>query len=393
MSKFALVFGGGKIARGFIGQILFLNGYNIEFADINTHLVDLLNTSDKYQVHIMGNEKRNSLITNFSAISITNLNELYRCFYESDVVFVSVGGANLGTVGETIGKMFQQNGIKNIYQNIVVCENWLNAGKVLEKSITSNLSYDNVLLFNQYIGICEAVVMRTATQPNDLSKKFPLDVWVQDYWNLPVDNSKIKGRFPDINYIELRADFNNLLTQKLFTNNTSNAVIAYSGFLLGYEYIADAANSPEIQLLLDQAYPCINKILEKEIGVDPEEQRKFSEKARAKYCDYTIVDKVIRHAKDPIRKLGPNDRLIAPCRIALQQHIDAAVLVDTIAKAIFFDEPSDESAMKLKKIREKYGIEYVLKNICKLCSDEPLYNLVLESVEKIRKMGLVIDHE
>lgn len=48
--------------------------------------------------------------------------------------------------------------------------------------------------------------------------------------------------------------FGNFLTQKMYTNNTSNAVIAYTGYLLGYDILADAANSPEIQKLLDSAY-------------------------------------------------------------------------------------------------------------------------------------------
>ena len=74
----------------------------------------------------------------------------------------------------------------------------------------------------------------------------------------------------------------------------------------------------------------------------------FSQKARAKYCDWTIVDKVIRHGKDPIRKLGPQDRLIAPCRMAFKQGIYPKTLIDTIAKALYFDEPSDAEAVKLK---------------------------------------------
>ena len=61
------------------------------------------------------------------------------------------------------------------------------------------------------------------------------------------------------------------------------------------------------------------------------------------------MDKVIRHGKDPIRKLGAQDRLIAPCRMALKHGIYPETIIDTIAKALFFDEPSDEAAMKLKK--------------------------------------------
>lgn len=105
------------------------------------------------------------------------------------------------------------------------------------------------------------------------------------------------------------------------------------------------------------------------------------------------MDRVIRHGKDPIRKLGPQDRLIAPARMAFHQGIYPRIIIDTIAKALFFDEVSDESAMKLKKMRQEHGIPYVLKEICGLQEEEPLFEEVLKAVERIRAEGLVKNHE
>ncbi len=92
----------------------------------------------------------------------------------------------------------------------------------------------------------------------NLLKKYPQDVWVQNFWYLPIDKSRLKGEIPKIKSVELMDHFGNFLTQKMYTNNTSNAVIAYTGYLLGYDILADAANSPEIQKLLDSAYKEIN---------------------------------------------------------------------------------------------------------------------------------------
>ena len=102
---------------------------------------------------------------------------------------------------------------------------------------------------------------------------------------------------------------------------------------------------------------------------------------------------VTRHAKDPIRKLGPQDRLIAPCRMALKHNIYPETLIDTIAKAIYFDYAEDESAVKLTQMRKEKGIEYVLQTICELSPEEPLYAEVLKSVDKIKAEGLVKGHE
>ena len=145
--------------------------------------------------------------------------------------------------------------------------------------------------------------------------------------------------------------------------------------------------------MLDEVYEEINQTLVAELHVDPQQQKAFSEKARAKYTDWTIVDRVIRHGWDPLRKLGAQDRLIAPARMALNHGIYPRVMIETIAKALFFDEESDASARKLKAMRREHGIPFVLRTVCELNEQEPLYQEVLKAVDRICKEGLVKGHE
>lgn len=52
----AIIFGGGKIARGFIAQLLYQSKYEIVFVEQNQALVDQLNRAGKYYVNVMGHE-------------------------------------------------------------------------------------------------------------------------------------------------------------------------------------------------------------------------------------------------------------------------------------------------------------------------------------------------
>ena len=79
--------------------------------------------------------------------------------------------------------------------------------------------------------------------------------------------------------------------------------------------------------------------------------------------------------------------------MALKHGIYPETLIDTIAKALYFDFEEDESAIKLAQMRKDKGIEYVLQKVCQLSPEEPLYQEVLKSVDKIRKQGLVKGHE
>lgn len=392
--KKAIIFGAGKIARGFLGQLLFLSDFETTFVDVYKPIVDVLNDKKKYHVHVLGDESLDSEVTNIKAYVFDQKELIYQTFNEADIAFVSVGGNHLEDVAKSLAEIFNEYGIKPINKNIIVCENWKDAANTLENAIQNYLSESNKSIFKEYVGISEAVLMRTATQPDEkLAEEFPEDVWVQNFWYLPIDKSRLHGDIPEIKHVELLSEFGNFLTQKMYTNNTSNAVIAYTGYLLGYDILAEAANSEEISKILDQTYNEINQTLVAELNVDYNQQVEFAKKARAKYCDWTIVDKIVRHAKDPLRKLGPQDRLIAPCRMALKHNIYPKTLIDTIAKALYFDEPSDESAMKLKEMRRKYGIEYILQNICKLNPNETLYKEVLKSVKEIKEQGLVEGHE
>ena len=390
----AIVFGAGKIARGFIGQLLYLSKADITFVDIDQQLVDRLNKDQKYHVYILGDSSLDSDVTGFQAVQLEDEKRIGAALVEADIAFVSVGGANLKSLGEKIGRIYKENGIPKKPFNFVTCENWRHAGAFLYEGITAEMEEQEKTMFDQFVGVNEAVIMRSATQPSDeLAMQDATGVWVQNYWYLPISAEHFKGELPPIQDAELMQNFGDFLTQKMYTNNTSNAVIAYHGYLAGYELLAEAANSPEVSALLDEVYEEINQTLVAELHVDPQQQKAFAEKARAKYTDWTIVDRVIRHGKDPLRKLGAQDRLIAPARMALNHGGYPRVIIETIAKALFFDEESDASARKLKAMRREHGIPYVLQTVCELNEQEPLYREVLKAVDRICKEGMVKGHE
>ena len=374
----AIVFGAGKIARGFIGQLLYLSKTDITFVDIDQQLVDRLNKDQKYHVYILGDSSLDSDVTGFQAVQLEDEKRIGAALVEADIAFVSVGGANLKSLGEKIGRIYKENGIPKKPFNFVTCENWRHAGAFLYEGITAEMEEQEKTMFDQFVGVNEAVIMRSATQPSDeLAMQDATGVWVQNYWYLPISAEHFKGELPPIQDAELM----------------QNAVIAYHGYLAGYELLAEAANSPEVSALLDEVYEEINQTLVAELHVDPQQQKAFAEKARAKYTDWTIVDRIIRHGKDPLRKLGAQDRLIAPARMALNHGVYPRVIIETIAKALFFDEESDASARKLKAMRREHGIPYVLQTVCELNEQEPLYREVLKAVDRICKEGLVKGRE
>ncbi|KFN88958.1 mannitol-1-phosphate 5-dehydrogenase [Tetragenococcus muriaticus 3MR10-3] len=213
-----------------------------------------------------------------------------------------------------------------------------------------------------------------------------MDTWVQDYWVLPVDGKRLQNhQKPNLQYFEFRDDFGEMLAQKIYTNNTSVALIAYLGYLKGINYVADAANDSDIEPILEMGYEEINQALIYSLGVSEESQLEFSRVAEAKYKDYSIVDEVIRIGRDPIRKLASDDRLIGPANMAMDAGVNPKAISLATAAAIYFDYPKDPSSVELKRIRETQGIDAVLEEVCGISKESTLANLIKESISELKE--------
>lgn len=385
-----IILGAGRIGRGFVTQIMLLNHVQITYFDVMDPMVKQLNEIGSYTIHVLGHSEKDIVNTNVTAYSANDIEKLAEIWAEADFVFTACGGKNMPSVGKTLGKAYKamlHNG-KGHVTNIITCENWIEPACDLKQALEAELDEDEKATFEKNVGVAEAVILCTGTGAPDPSLLTnPLDTWIQNFPYLPMDKAAIKGELPNWEYVDFVDQFGNLLTQKLYTNNTSCGSIAYLGYLLGEKYLAVAANSPEIAPILDEIYDEINQALIKGMGIDEESQLAFSKRAKAKYTDLDIVDPITRIARDPLRKLKPNDRLIGPSKIALSVGVEPKAIALCTAAALFYDNPEDESAVQLQKMRKQYGIGYILENVCGLKPDEKLYTMIIDGIHELQKRG------
>ncbi|MBR2431579.1 MAG: mannitol-1-phosphate 5-dehydrogenase, partial [Clostridia bacterium] len=55
-----VIFGAGKIARGFVGHLLYLSNIDFTFVEKVDSLVDLINERGQYTVNILGDASKNT---------------------------------------------------------------------------------------------------------------------------------------------------------------------------------------------------------------------------------------------------------------------------------------------------------------------------------------------
>jgi mannitol-1-phosphate 5-dehydrogenase len=264
--------------------------------------------------------------------------------------------------------------------NLITCENWKEPAALLRAKISALLPEASAELFKNYIGLSEAVVMRSAIEPTAAQlESDPLWVSVQDFWELPVDRSRIVGEPVAVDGIRYIDGFSGYLERKFYTYNAANGTASYLGYLRGHKYLFDAANDPWVVAALQGVYDETGRALSAKHGIPLEEHRKFTASSLHKLQDRNIIDYVERNARDPVRKLGPEDRLVGSARLVMQHGIEPKHLARSIAAAIHYAEPTDPSAQTLKELLQNGGIDAVLKEICKIDPAEPLGRLVKEA--------------
>ena len=105
----------------------------------------------------------------------------------------------------------------------MTCENWKLPAAILKNRIEQTIRNEAAPYFHSRVGITEAVIMRSAIESDaELLKIDPLIVNVQDFWELPVDASRIVGSLPDIRELKLIQEFTGFLERKFYTYNAAN---------------------------------------------------------------------------------------------------------------------------------------------------------------------------
>ncbi|MBQ9162733.1 MAG: mannitol-1-phosphate 5-dehydrogenase [Clostridia bacterium] len=383
-----VIFGAGKIARGFIGHLLFISGIPCTYVEKFDGLTDLINERGSYFVNILGNPDDSCRVTGAKALKFSQEDEVAAAIAEADAVFTAVGGKNLLEIAPLIAKGIKAKAKVGGKLNVVTCENWKLPANILRDAIIPTLDESELAYFNENVGITEAVIMRSAIEAGaDQLREDPLVVNVQNFWELPVDASRLKGNLPEIKGLKLVESFTGFLERKFYTYNAANGTTSFVGALLGYEKIADAAHDERIIEILEGVYSETAQALSKKHNFPLDEQMAFTRTSKAKLQDYTIVDFIERNARDPIRKLGPDDRLVGSARLVLEYGIMPHNLCIAIAAAIHYYNETDEFAIKLKEIRETQGIDAVIRDVCKVDPNGTLGLLIKEKIELIKERG------
>ena len=176
--------------------------------------------------------------------------------------------------------------------------------------------------------------------------------------------------------------------RKLFTHNLGHACMGYIGYLKGYSYIHETFSDEYLLTVFNSALYETSQALLKLYpdDLDPDEHREVIEDIQIRFANPLIMDSVNRVARDPIRKLGPTDRLIGSAKLCIDQEIFPQHIACICGAAMCYDYPEDDKAIKLQKLIKKNGPLKTLEDISKIDSHGRLGSEIIAAYKWLTHM-------
>jgi mannitol-1-phosphate 5-dehydrogenase len=150
---------------------------------------------------------------------------------------------------------------------------------------------------------------------------------------------------------------------------------------MGYEALEDPVVRPLLEEALDEG---VRGIVAR-YGAAEGWLREHVRDLLQRFANRALADPVLRLARDPLRKLAPEDRLVGAARLAEAAGVAPRALAWAIAGALAFDAPQDALAQALQQRLAAEGVAAVLAAVCAIQPQEPLGRLVLERYTRLRE--------
>jgi mannitol-1-phosphate 5-dehydrogenase len=382
----AVHFGAGNIGRGFLGQLYFESGYSTTFVDVIPEVVAALRSRRQYPVRIVGDKTETIIIEKVDAVDGRNLDAVAEAVAGADLVSTAVGVNVLARVAPALAEGFTRRFDRGPARplNVIVCENMIDAGPYLRNEVKKHLGPRHHETLDARAGFVEASIGRMVpVMTPEMRAQDPLLVCVEAYCELPVDAAAFAGPIPTLAHMQPRPNFKGYVERKLFVHNAGHAATAYLGYLRGHEYVWQAVEDPRVRNETDAAIAETRSALVKKHGLPAEDLDTHWEDLKRRFANRALGDTVARVAGDPLRKLGPRDRLVGAGLMCLEQGVEPRHVAFATAAAIRYDQAGDVSAQKLREIHQKDGIDGVLTQVCGIPVDSQFANLIREGGKRL----------
>lgn len=388
MNKNVVIWGSGRIGRGFAAEIFYNSGYTLHFWDKDQTIITKLKQQGNYTIYKLPNEKEKQkvCISGYKAYTAKDKTAFSSLMSEISLMVLSVFPAAFEEVARELADviaMRHKQG-KTAKLDIILCANMLHAGIKLEQAIKRAAGVDLLSYIDQNVGICESIVLRMAVDATpEMLKEDVLVVATNGYPTLTVNGSAFKGEKPQSEGLLYTYEFEAWEKRKLYTYNMLHALLAYTGKYKKYEYVYECFQDDEIMGLVYGSLNEVSIALQRAYDFAEREMNSWISECINNMMNPLLKDKLTRAGADPIRKLEAGDRLAGPALMCKQEGVFPYWITKTIAYAFLYESAEDKPTQSLEVHLKEYGIKASVLEFCKFYKEPELVQLVADRFAEI----------
>jgi len=375
-----LAIGAGAIGKSVTGLTFREMGFDVTFVDVREDVIRDINRRKGYRIKTARFKMEDTWqeVTGVSACSVSS-DEAEKKAICADYMCTSVGSAGLKTFIPTLVKWLQKrNSVSHKRMYLLFFENEGQCMDMVSHAVKTAMG--NI---PEWLTMAKASIERmTKALPSDNGEFDVVGERVFPVF-LPKETMKDSSIAKDTKRFRLVDDIDAYYYRKLYTNNLGHAALGYAGTYYGYHTSVQTMDDERVSSIMYEALSESGAMLVKTFGFTEEEMREHIEELPTRFWNQGLDDSLVRLARDPIRKIGPEERIIGAMRKCFLKGIEITGICKILCYALRYYNESDEESRLLNKLGKEKGMEWVLENICRISRDEPIYSRILETDKRL----------
>jgi mannitol-1-phosphate 5-dehydrogenase len=379
----ALHFGAGNIGKGLIGCLLNKTGYEVVFVDVDPAAIDRFNKQGRYLVETLDDARTVQAVSPVSALnSLTQEEEVIEKITTADLITTSVGPANLGRIAGVLSKglLKRVNANKNKL-DIIANENSMYASSSLKEEIKKYLTPEEMNDLLNAVSFPNSAIDRLALPKETDQEEAAL---VEPFYEWVINKKEmINHELPPVKGAVYVDNLEPFIERKLYLVNMGHAATAYAAYLFEKPTIQSALEQREIEKFLQETLNEAAQYFINKGKINEEDLTDYTNRIVNRFKNKHISDDIFRVGRAPVRKLGPEERLVKPTVELFKLGMPVKYMTTAIAAGFLFNNPEDDESVTIQKYIQQHGARKAITHFTGI-TDERLLTLIETAYNRLK---------
>jgi mannitol-1-phosphate 5-dehydrogenase len=365
----AVIVGAGKIGCGYLAPLFLQAGWEVVLAGRSEESVRRMRARGRYRVRVTGSDARE--VSGFRAVRF-GTSDFVDEVSDAHLLVTAVGVGNVAGLAPSLACALANRGRERPLQ-VWVVENQ-DCAPVLQRAVRKAAATRGLQLPSAaFVGGIADVAVARGSWADGTDPEFVRD----GASRLRLDAARLDGPLPRLPGVSATKHYRARLEEKLYVFNAGHALCAYLGALRGHRFVHQAVADPMLRPLVAGCLLESRNALLTRWPVLGEDSRRPVADALRRYENEELADATERVARDPIRKLGPEDRLVGPARliVSARKRVPAHFALG-IAGALLYRVDGDKQALQLSERLRRDGLAPTLYAVSGLAPEGELAKAV-----------------